>query len=49
MEGIDEITTVSMEEFYEMLRSGQITDSFTLAAVLHAQARGYLSQVRQDH
>lgn len=41
-EGIDELKTVTLDEFDAMLRAEEITDSFTLAAVLQARARGLL-------
>ena len=41
-EDIDELKTVTADEFDEMLRNEEITDSFTLAAVLQARVRGLL-------
>jgi ADP-ribose pyrophosphatase len=41
-EGIDELKTVTIDEFDAMLRADEITDSFTLAAVLQARVRGLL-------
>jgi len=39
-EGIDETCQVSLDQLYSMVRTGDITDSFTLAAVLQARIRG---------
>ncbi|MGP7995848.1 MAG: NUDIX hydrolase [Streptosporangiaceae bacterium] len=39
-EGIDGVCQVTPEDFDSMLRAGEITDSFTLAAVLQARVRG---------
>jgi len=41
-EGIDELIAVTLDEFDAMLRADQITDSFTLAAVLQARVRGLI-------
>ena len=41
-EGIDNICQVTPEQLYAMVRRGEITDSFTLAAILLAQLRGLL-------
>jgi len=41
-EGIDKVRRVAPEELDDMLRNGEITDSFTLAAVLQARLRGLL-------
>lgn len=41
-EGIDLIQTVSPERFDEMARAGEITDSFTLAAVSLARLHGLI-------
>jgi ADP-ribose pyrophosphatase len=41
-EGIDEVRLVTPSEFDIMVRAGQITDSFTLAAALQARLRGLL-------
>jgi len=41
-EGIDELKTVTIDEFDAMLCAGEITDSFTLAAVLQARVRGLM-------
>jgi ADP-ribose pyrophosphatase len=42
-EGIDDVIMVTPGDFDAMVRSEQITDSFTLAAALQARARGLLS------
>jgi ADP-ribose pyrophosphatase len=39
-EGIDETRQVTADQLYSMVRAGEITDSFTLAAVLQARIRG---------
>ncbi|MBA9001794.1 NUDIX hydrolase [Thermomonospora cellulosilytica] len=39
-EGINDILTLDLPALTAMLERGEITDSFTLAALLHAQARG---------
>jgi len=39
-EGIDEICQVTLEQLNSMVRAGEITDSFTLAAILQARIRG---------
>lgn len=41
-EGIDRTRLVSLTEFDEMLCAEQVTDSFTLAAVLQARTRGLI-------
>lgn len=41
-EGIDKMIMVTIDEFKTMLRTEQITDSFTLAAVLQAEVRGLI-------
>ena len=41
-EGIDELIMVGPEDFDTMVRDEQITDSFTLAAVLQARIRGLI-------
>jgi ADP-ribose pyrophosphatase len=41
-EGIDDVRLVDLNEFFAMVRDGQITDSFTLAAALQALVRGLL-------
>jgi len=41
-EGIDELKIVAADELDEMLRSEQLTDSFTLAAILQARVRGLI-------
>ena len=41
-EGIGELITVTVDEFDAMLRADEITDSFTLAAVLQARVRGLI-------
>jgi ADP-ribose pyrophosphatase len=40
-EGIDRVELIGSEQFDLMLRRGEVTDSFTLAAVLHAKQRGF--------
>ena len=41
-EGIDEVRTVTLAEFDDLVLAGEITDSFTLAAVSLARLRGEL-------
>jgi ADP-ribose pyrophosphatase len=41
-EGIDELKVVTADELDEMLRAEQVTDSFTLAAILQARVRGLI-------
>ena len=41
-EGIGEVILVSVERFEAMVRDGEIVDSFTLAAFLHARLRGLI-------
>jgi len=41
-EGIDALKQVTLDELDTMLRADEITDSFTLAAVLQARVRGLL-------
>ncbi len=41
-EGIDKVRQVTSEELDTMVRTGEITDSFTLAAILQARLRGLL-------
>lgn len=41
-EGIDAIKQVTIDELDAMLRTEQITDSFTLAAILQARVRGLI-------
>ncbi len=41
-EGIDELRILTIEEFDAMLRAEEVTDSFTLAAVLQARVRGLI-------
>jgi ADP-ribose pyrophosphatase len=41
-EGIDQLRRVTPGEFDDMVLAGEITDSFTLAAVLQARLRGLL-------
>jgi len=41
-EGIDALKQVTIDELDAMLRTGQITDSFTLAAILQARVRGLI-------
>lgn len=41
-EGIDELRILTIEEFDAMLRADEVTDSFTLAAVLQARVRGLI-------
>jgi ADP-ribose pyrophosphatase len=41
-EGIDAIRQVTIDELDEMLRAEQITDSFTMAAILQARVRGLI-------
>jgi hypothetical protein len=38
-EGIDKMLPVTSEQLDSMLRSGKITDSFTLAAILQARVQ----------
>ncbi len=42
-EGIDEIRLVTADEFDTLVRAGEITDSFTLAAALQARVHGLLA------
>lgn len=44
-EGIDEIRQVTLEQVDSMVRAGEITDSFTLAAILQAQVRAVFEAV----
>jgi ADP-ribose pyrophosphatase len=41
-EGIDKVRQVTSEQLDAMVRNGEITDSFTLAAILQARLRGLL-------
>jgi ADP-ribose pyrophosphatase len=41
-EGIDEVRQVTPEQLSAMVRAGEITDSFTLAAILQARLSGLL-------
>jgi ADP-ribose pyrophosphatase len=41
-EGIDRVRRVAAEQLDTMIRNGEITDSFTLAAVLQARLRGLI-------
>lgn len=41
-EGIDRVRLMDRSEFFAMVRDGEITDSFTLAAALQALVRGLL-------
>jgi ADP-ribose pyrophosphatase len=41
-EGIDSLKQVTIDELDTMLRTGEITDSFTMAAVLQARVRGLI-------
>ncbi len=41
-EGIDQVRQVTPEQLDVMLKTGEITDSFTLAAILQARLRGVL-------
>jgi len=41
-EGIDDLIMVAADEFDNMLRTEQVTDSFTLAAILQARVRGLI-------
>jgi ADP-ribose pyrophosphatase len=43
-EGIDEVRQVSPEQLNVMVRAGEITDSFTLAAILQARLSGLLDE-----
>lgn len=45
-EGIDKIRQVTPEELDVMTRNGEITDSFTLVAILQARLRGLLGNER---
>jgi ADP-ribose pyrophosphatase len=42
IEGIDKVRMVTPDEFDTMVRAGEITDSFTLVAVLQGRLRGLL-------
>ena len=39
-EGVGEVRVVTVQVFEEMVKAGEIVDSFTLAAFLHARLRG---------
>jgi hypothetical protein len=41
-EGITEVRLVTSQEFENMLRNAEITDSFSVACYLHARLRGLL-------
>ena len=41
-EGITEARLVTSQEFENMLRNSEITDSFSVACYLHARLRGLL-------
>jgi hypothetical protein len=41
-EGIDNARRVTPSEFFDMVRKGEVTDSFTLAAAFQAHLRGLL-------